>query len=383
MHKTQQRKILDRLDEPEVMDRWLANSKSPVLVISREPGCNPGVTIHLSGIGANASSPMYRLGCGHEDIKMLGRGFSQFKVLSPPSLTRISECDAVDYTASFRSMAEGPQTIVRMRMVAIFQCPAFYTLRMFDTPILSHPEVEELTLGGIMHEGLVSMVLGLSGMPAEAEDVMTSRDIRLAEATGGRIHLMNMSTAGSVELIRRAKDRGTRVTAEVCPINFSLTDEHLRSFDSNYKVNPPLRSAEHVEACIRGLVDGTIDVIASGHAPRASEKKMQELDQAPFGVTSLETVLPLVITKLIEPGHLSWSAALAKLTCNPARILGLANKGTLRIGADADVTIIDPAVRWTVQPERFRSQSQNTPFGGVQLTGRAWGVIVGGVEKVV
>src|SRR5690606_28238786 len=153
-----------------------------------------------------------------------------------------------------------------------------------------------------------------------------------------------ISSGGSVELIRRAKARGVKVSAEVCVPHFSLNDENLRSFDANYKINPPLRSEEHVRACIEGLVDGTIDVIASGHAPRASEKKMQELDAAPFGMTQLETALALVVTKLIVPGHLDWSAALAKLTINPARALGLA-KGTLAVGADADVTIIDPEQR--------------------------------------
>jgi dihydroorotase len=248
---------------------------------------------------------------------------------------------------------------------------------MFDRPILNHPEVLDLSRGGVMHEGRTSLVLGLAGMPSEAEDVMVSRDLRLAESTGGRLHLMNISTAGSVELIRRAKHGGIRITAEVAPINFTFTDKSLRSFDAHCKLNPPLRSQADVEACIAGLADGTIDVIASCHAPRASEKKMQDLDLAPFGMVSLETTLPLVITRLIEPGHLDWLAALAKLTINPARVLGL-NKGTLAIGADADVTIIDPQVEWTVEPGKFRSKSSNTPLAGMKLRGRAVQVLVGG-----
>lgn len=252
---------------------------------------------------------------------------------------------------------------------------------MFDKPILNHPEVLDLSHGGIMHEGLVSLVLGLGGIPAEAEDIMTSRDLRLAESTGGRLHLSNISTAGSVEVIRRARARGSRVTAGVCIANLILNDERLRSFDANFKVNPPLRSQEHIDACISGLADGTIDVIASGHAPRASEKKMRELDQAPFGIISLETTLGLVITKLIEPGYLDWSQALAKLTINPAKTLGL-NKGTLQVGADADITVIDPNARWTVDPARFRSKSTNTPFAGYQLRGRAVNVIVNGDVKL-
>ncbi|MEX0678984.1 MAG: dihydroorotase [Pirellulales bacterium] len=252
--------------------------------------------------------------------------------------------------------------------------------QMFDKPILNHAEVRELTQDGVMHEGLVSMILGLPGMPAVAEDVMTARDIALAEATGGRIHIMHVSSGGSIELIRRAKARGVRVTTEVCPHHFTLTDESLRSFDSNFKMSPPLRGQEHVDACIAGLVDGTIDVICTDHAPHAREKKMRELDQAPFGIVGLETALGLVVTRLIEPGHLDWPSALAKMTINPARILGI-NKGTLAIGADADVTVIDPDVRWTVDPTRFRSKSTNTPFTGWKLQGRADTVIVSGRVK--
>ena len=254
---------------------------------------------------------------------------------------------------------------------------AFEYCLMFDKPVLNHAEIRELTQHGVMHEGLVSLVLGLSGMPASAEDVMTSRDIALAEATGGRLHVMHVSTSGALEIIRRAKRRNVRVTAEVTPHHFTLTDECLRSFDSNYKMNPPLRSRDHVDACIAGLADGTLDVIASDHAPHAKEKKMQELDQAPFGIVGLETTLGLVVTKLIEPGHLDWMAALAKMTINPARILGIP-KGTLAVGADADVTIIDPEVRWKVDPGQFRSKSNNTPYAGWELKGRAAAVILGG-----
>ncbi len=254
---------------------------------------------------------------------------------------------------------------------------AFEYCRMFDKPVANHAEVRELTQHGVMHEGLVSLILGLPGMPSAAEDVMVSRDIALAEATGGRLHVMHVSTAGSVEILRRAKRRGVRVTAEATPHHFTLTDDCLRTFDSNCKMNPPLRSREHVEAIIAGLADGTIDVIVSDHAPHSREKKMLELDQAPFGIVGLETTLGLVITRLIEPGLLDWSTALAKLTINPARILGIP-KGTLALGADADITIIDPQARWRVDPARFYSKSANTPFAGWELVGRADMVIVGG-----
>jgi dihydroorotase len=254
---------------------------------------------------------------------------------------------------------------------------AFEYCLMFDKPILNHCEVRELTRGGVMHEGLVSMILGLPGMPAAAEDVMVSRDISLAHVTGGRIHIMHVSTAGAVDIVRRARARGVRVTTEICPHHFCLSDDSLRSFDSNFKMSPPLRSSQDVEACIAGLRDGTIDVICTDHAPHAAEKKMRELDQAPFGIVGLETALGLVVTKLIEPGVLDWPAAIEKMTINPARVLGI-NKGTLAIGADADVTIIDPKREWTVDPQKFRSRSRNTPFAGWKLRGRAEAVIVGG-----
>jgi dihydroorotase len=254
---------------------------------------------------------------------------------------------------------------------------AFEYCLMFDKPVCNHAEIRELAEQGVMHEGAVSLSLGLPGMPPAAEDVMVSRDVTLAETTGGRLHVMHVSTSGAVEILRRAKRRDVRVTAEVTPHHFTLTDECLRTFDSNYKMNPPLRSGDHVEACIAGLKDGTIDAIASDHAPHAKEKKMRELDQAPFGIVGLETTLGLVITKLIDPGHLDWPTALAKMTLNPARILGIP-KGTLQIGADADLTIIDPEARWTVDPAKLRSKSTNTPFSGWNLKGRATTVIVAG-----
>ena len=257
---------------------------------------------------------------------------------------------------------------------------AFEYCLMFDIPVMNHAEIIELTRHGVMHQGTTSLILGLGGMPAAAEDAMTSRDITLAEVTGGRLHVMHVSTGGSIHAIRRAKKRQVRVTTEVTPHHFTLTDENLRTFDSNYKMNPPLRGQGHVDACIEALADGTIDAIASDHAPHAKEKKMQELDRAPFGIIGLETTLGLVVTQLIEPGHLDWSTALSKMTVNPARILGIP-KGTLAIGADADVTVIDPEVRWTVDPEGFHSKSSNTPFAGWELKGRADLVIVGGRVK--
>ena len=177
---------------------------------------------------------------------------------------------------------------------------------MFDKPILAHEEVLELSRGGVMNEGIVSLLLGLAGMPASAEDVMIGRDTALAESTGGRLHVMHVSTAGGVDLVRMAKARGVRVTAEACPHHFTLTDEALRGFDSNYKMSPPLRTAADVEAIIAGIVDGTIDCIATDHAPHAPEKKMLELDRAPFGIMGLETAVGLSVTRLVATGRIGW-----------------------------------------------------------------------------
>lgn len=251
---------------------------------------------------------------------------------------------------------------------------------MFDRPILDRPEVPSLTRGGVMHEGLTQLVLGLGPIPSEAEDLATARDLRLIETTGGRLHLSSISTAGSVELVRRSKARGTRVTASVRVMNLCFDDTQLRTFDANYKVNPPLRDGRHILECIQGLVDGSIDVITAGHQPRSLEKKMQELDVVPFGVSSLDTTLSLIITKLIRPGILSWSRAVEVLSTNPARILGL-DAGTLQVGRPADVILVDPHETWYVEPQRLKSRSHNSPLLGVSLSGRTKSVWVNGLVK--
>src|SRR6516225_2963375 len=252
--------------------------------------------------------------------------------------------------------------------------------RMFNKAVLSHAEDLELTRDGVMHEGFESMRLGLRGMPAAAEEVMVFRDIELAQTTGARLHILHVSTAGSVDLIRRAKRRGVRVTGEACPHHFTLTDKELRRFDSNYKMSPPLRTEEDRQALIEGLKDGTLDVIASDHAPHAPEKKMRELDLAPNGIIGLETLIPVCVVGLVAPGHLTWPQFIEKLTVAPARVLGI-DRGTLKPGAVADVTIIDPKAEWTVDPAQFRSKSRNCPFAGWKVRSRAETVLVGGVVK--
>ncbi len=249
--------------------------------------------------------------------------------------------------------------------------------RMFDTPVFNKPQVPELVTKGVMHEGFNSTLLGLTGIPSAAENIMVSRDIALAARTEGRLHLMCVSTSVSIDLIRRARERGVAVSCDVTPHHLALTDDSLKTFDPNFKVDPPLRPQGHVNAMIEGLKDGTIDVISADHQPWAVEKKTCELDYAPFGIVGLETLLPICIQTLIEPEHLTWLELLSKLTTGPAKLLGI-QKGTLSPGADADVTIIDPDVEWTIDPDQFRSKSRNTPFAGRTVRGRADQVLVGG-----
>jgi dihydroorotase len=252
--------------------------------------------------------------------------------------------------------------------------------KMFDRAILSHAEDLELTRGGVMHEGFVSMSLGLRGMPSAAEEIAVYREIALAEMTGGRMHILHVSTAGSVDLIRQAKKRGVRVTGEACPHHFTLTDESLRTFDSNYKMAPPLRTQRDVDAILEGLIDGTLDVLATDHAPHAPEKKMRELDQTPNGIIGLETFLPICVTHLIETKRLTWPQMIAYMTVNPARVLTI-DRGTLQPGRPADVTVIDPSVEWVIDKTQFKSKSRNSPYDGARVRGRTTTVIVGGVVK--
>lgn len=252
--------------------------------------------------------------------------------------------------------------------------------KMLDRTVLVHAEILELTQGGVMNEGFVSMQLGLRGMPAVAEDIMIYRDIVLAELTGGRVHILHVATAGGVDLIRQGIAKGIRVSGEACPHHFLLTDECLRTFDSNYKMSPPLRTQKDVDAILTGLKDGTLSVLATDHAPHAPEKKERELDQAPNGIIGLETFLPLCVTHLIEPGHLNWPQMLAKMTVNPAKVLGI-DRGTLQPGRPADVTVIDPKAKWTIDKTESKSKSRNTPFHGWKVTGRAVATIVGGEVK--
>ena len=248
-----------------------------------------------------------------------------------------------------------------------------------NLPVIQHCEDKNLSAGGLMNEGYPSTLLGLPGIPAIAEEIMVARDILIAEYTGTRIHFAHVSTVGSVRLIRDAKKRGLQVTAETAPHYFTLTDESLRDYDTNYKVSPPLRAKTDVSAVKEGLADGTLDAIACDHAPHGRTDKEVEFEYAANGISGLETSLGLSLS-LVHEGVLSWPELIAKMSCNPARILNLP-KGTLAKGVDADITVIHPELAWSVDAAAFRSLGKNSPFSGRKLKGRAVLTIVGGDIK--
>src|SRR3989475_1793496 len=247
-------------------------------------------------------------------------------------------------------------------------------------PVIEHCEDAALSNAGVMHEGMWSTVLGLRGIPSVSEEVIVARDILLAEETGARLHVAHVSTAGSVVLIRQAKRRGVGVTAEVTPHHLLLTDEAVGDYNTDAKMDPPLRGQADRAALVEGLLDGTIDAIATDHAPHTPEEKRVEFDSAPFGVVGLETALSVLLTRLVRPGLLSLGEVLRRLSTTPAAILGLAG-GRLEIDAPADLVLIDLDRRWTVDPAVFASKSRNTPFAGWELQGKAVMTIVGGEIK--
>jgi dihydroorotase len=249
--------------------------------------------------------------------------------------------------------------------------------RSFDIPVANHCEDRTLSRGGSMNEGITSTRLGLTGIPNAAEDVMIARDLVLAELTGGRLHLQHVSTRFGVELIRRARARGVSVTAEATPHHMTLTDAAVDGYRTEAKVNPPLRSQHDVEAVIAGFMDGTLDVLATDHAPHHYDEKEQAFEDAPFGLVGLETAFAIVYTELVASGRMPLQTLLERMTSAPARAWSLPG-GSLTRGAPGDVVVLDLDAAWTVDPARFISKSRNTPFAGRQLRGRAVLTIVGG-----
>jgi dihydroorotase len=248
---------------------------------------------------------------------------------------------------------------------------------MYGRPIIQHAQDHSLSKGGVMHEGFMSTRLGLAGIPGLAEDVMVARDLRIARYTGGRYHVAHVSTAETIDLVREAKARGERVTCEVTPHHFTLTDAMVGSYDTNTKMNPPLRTKDDVNAVLAGLRDGTIDAIATDHAPHSFDEKQVEYASAPFGIVGLETAIGLAITELLRKNVLSLSQLVEKFSTIPRRILNLPEI-SIAEGELATLTIIDPVAEWVVEPRIFKSKSKNSPFSGFRLTGKPLGIINNG-----
>lgn len=252
--------------------------------------------------------------------------------------------------------------------------------RMFDALVMQHCEEPALS-GGAMHAGTVNLELGLPGLPAEAEQLMIARDVLLNRAVGCRYHAQHLSTRGSIELVRRAKRDGQPVTCEVAPHHLLLTDEGCRGYDTNYKMNPPLRTADDVAACVAGVADGTVDLLATDHAPHLAEEKELEFAAAPFGIIGLECAVALYVKALVTPGHIGWPRLIELTSTNHAKLLRRDDLGTLRTGALGDVTVIDPERAWTVRVAEFASKSTNCPYDGWELRGRPTSTVVGGAVK--
>ncbi|HET9479722.1 MAG TPA: dihydroorotase, partial [Pyrinomonadaceae bacterium] len=249
--------------------------------------------------------------------------------------------------------------------------------RGFDLPVVDHCQDPSLSAGGVMHEGRWSLILGLRGMPAAAEEVDAIRDCVLAKLTGAKVHIAHVSTRGALEAVRQAKEQGAQVTCEVAPHHWTLTDEAVAEYDTNTKMSPPLRSRDHLDAILAAMKDGTIDAIATDHAPHHQDEKALEFDQAPFGIVGLETAVGLAF-ELVHQGLIDLQRVVEMCSTNPARIFGLAERGSLKQGSHADVTILDPQHRWAFEVKRSKSKSRNTPFDGRAMHGAAVATIVGG-----
>jgi dihydroorotase len=248
--------------------------------------------------------------------------------------------------------------------------------RMFDLPCIQHSEILDLTRGGCMNEGVVSTELGLKGMPVEAEDIMVFRDISLLHKTGGRLHVAHISSGGAVDLVRQAKAKGLPVTCEVAPHHFTLSEEACRNYDTNAKMSPPLRTKEDIDMIKEGIKDGTIDIIATDHAPHDLADKQVEFDNACFGIVGLETALPLTL-KLVDEKIITLQKAIDLLTHQPCRIFNL-DKGTLGVGKDADIVIFNPDTKLTIDPDKFKSRSKNSPYRGWNVRGKVLYTFVSG-----
>lgn len=353
-----------REDEETVMSGARAAAAGGFTTIACMPNTEPpidsGALVHYIQ-GRAELSPI--------DVKVIGAITRGQKGKELAEMGEMSQAGAVAFSDDGRAVSDS--YVMRSAM-------AYST--MFDLPIISHAEDILLAGDGVMHEGRVSTMLGLKGIPALAEEVMAARDIMLAELTGARLHIAHVSTAGTVELIKRAKEAGIKVTGEVTPHHLTLTDDELAQYDTNFKVNPPLRTNSDVAALWQGLTDGVIDVIATDHAPHARHEKELEFETAPFGMIGLETAISLLLTEMGRY-KLSLIGLISKMTQNPAKVLGL-KAGEISIGRAADITIINHKAKVEVDVNRFESKSRNSPFSGRQLTGRVAYVFKAGKQIV-
>lgn len=385
-------RVLKTFDDDQVVDaagKLVVPGLIDVHVHLREPG-NEGAETIESGCRAAAAGGFTSVCCmpntqpridSQETVK-----FIQDRAKDKDA--RVYVAGAITKNIEGKELAEIGD-LVKMGAVAItddgyfVQNPAIMRraleyAKMFDIPVMQHAEDSFLSEGGIMNESFQSTRLGMKGLPAVAEEIAVLRDIALCRVTGSRLHIQHISTKRAVEAVRQAKLEGINVTTEACPHHFVLTDDEIgKEFNTNLRVHPPIRSAEDRDAVIEGLIDGTIDCIASDHAPHSAEDKDAEFDRAPAGMIGLETTLGLVKTYLIDKAYLSWADAIRKMTINPARIFGFKG-GSLQVGSVADITVIDPDKRWTVKAKDFRSRSKNSPYIGYKLSGKAVVTILNG-----
>ena len=319
------------------------------------PADSPQIIREIVEKALSADARVYPVACATRNLN--GKEITDTEALL--------EAGAVGFSDDGLPIPEPPmrELLKRSEALGFFVCP--------------HCELLELTRGGHMHEGAVSRELGIEGMPSEGEAGMVERDINLVREVGGRLHILHVSARRSVDLVRDAKREGLSVTCEAMPHHFTLTDEDVRVYGTAAKMSPPLRSADDREAVLEGLADGTVDMIATDHAPHTSQEKLRAFSEAPNGILGLETAVGLVFKMLIQPGVLSLSDAISKLTVAPARLLG-SSDATLSLGVRADVTVIDPSKTWTVDALQSRSKSRNTPFHGWSLKGQVLYTILGG-----
>lgn len=361
----------------------------------REPGFEEDETIQSGGMAALAGGFTTIFAAGNTDPCTDSPGAVEFvrqKALSAGG-PRVQVVGCVSKDRAGDQMAE-IGLLVRAGAMALSDAPrpiansallkrALEYCKMFNLTIFDRPGVPELSRGGVMHDGKTALVLGFKGLPTEAEDLGVARDVRLAEETGGKLHVGPISAMGAVDLISKVKARGVRITASVCPHNLcwggglELSDARLRSFDSKFKVHPPLRSEKHIHTLRDAVASGEIDAIQSGHMPRAREKKMDDLDIAPFGLSSLETAMSTVATTMIGHQGFGWPDVIRLMSTNPAMITGI-EAGTLGEGSLADVIVIDPDAQWTVDSGRLESKCVSTPLESMTLRSRVLMAIVGG-----